>query len=409
VSGRLLLCMAVAVVLTLAAAAAADGAPQDTLARRPFAPTDRGLFVPDVYPGTQPLAPAAGSPLSDAEALDALGSYLTVEFPGDTAAQDAAKAVFNDATAKAKIPAPTLRAGFAALRGTVADGAVDFILHAQTSDGAPLVKDVVFGTTEPQNVAQVGPGDSAHPEQIRITFKSSHQADNPFLFSRLFVHEALHQDPSGGTLEEAAAVSLDSLFLLGQLARHPELAATGSEVARRNNSNALLRLNSGTGSALGLYATNGNAPIFPGGAVDYRSFWARFSSASDLNQTPPGNQLLGSYLTSFHAPGAPDCSAATFDKSLLDCIDANGNGGLAPGDLVAAAQALKLDTGCKVPRLAGLKLAAAKRKIVSAGCKTGRVKRKKAAKRKRGRVLSQKPQPGKLLSRGAKVALVVGR
>jgi hypothetical protein len=64
---------------------------------------------------------------------------------------------------------------------------------------------------------------------------------------------------------------------------------------------------------------------------------------------------------------------------------------------------------CVVPALKGMKLAAARRKLGAAHCRTGKVKRKKAARKKRGKVLSQSPRAGRALALQAKVSLVVGK
>jgi hypothetical protein len=60
-------------------------------------------------------------------------------------------------------------------------------------------------------------------------------------------------------------------------------------------------------------------------------------------------------------------------------------------------------TGCRVPRLQGAKLKAAKKRVRKAGCGVGRVKKLDGATAKTGRVVKQRPKPGKLLSPGTKV------
>jgi hypothetical protein len=64
---------------------------------------------------------------------------------------------------------------------------------------------------------------------------------------------------------------------------------------------------------------------------------------------------------------------------------------------------------CRVPRVVMKKLPVARRAITKAGCRVGKVKRKRAARRKRGRVISQSPKAGRTLARGARVNLVVGK
>jgi hypothetical protein len=64
---------------------------------------------------------------------------------------------------------------------------------------------------------------------------------------------------------------------------------------------------------------------------------------------------------------------------------------------------------CKVPRVIGMRLAVARKKIGQANCNTGRVRRARSAKTRVGKVLSQSPNAGSVRKRGTKVNLVVGR
>ena len=62
---------------------------------------------------------------------------------------------------------------------------------------------------------------------------------------------------------------------------------------------------------------------------------------------------------------------------------------------------------CIVPRVIGLRLAVARKRIGRANCRVGRVRRTRS--RRVGRVLAQSPRAGRRLARGARVNLVVGR
>lgn len=63
---------------------------------------------------------------------------------------------------------------------------------------------------------------------------------------------------------------------------------------------------------------------------------------------------------------------------------------------------------CRVPRVIGLRLAAAKTRIRHASCALGQVRRVEADKERVGRVLRQRPRPGARLPHRARVNLVVG-
>jgi hypothetical protein len=64
---------------------------------------------------------------------------------------------------------------------------------------------------------------------------------------------------------------------------------------------------------------------------------------------------------------------------------------------------------CVVPKLVGLTLKKAKAKIKRYHCRVGKVTRKASTARKNGKVLAQKPKPGRRLAPGAKVNVTVGK
>jgi hypothetical protein len=64
---------------------------------------------------------------------------------------------------------------------------------------------------------------------------------------------------------------------------------------------------------------------------------------------------------------------------------------------------------CVVPKVKGKKLRAAKQAIRRSHCSVGRVTRAFSTKVKKGRVISQKPKPGKKLAAGSKVKLKVSK
>jgi DNA-binding beta-propeller fold protein YncE len=63
---------------------------------------------------------------------------------------------------------------------------------------------------------------------------------------------------------------------------------------------------------------------------------------------------------------------------------------------------------CLVPKLAGKRLAAAKRALARANCRLGKVVRRRSRRVNRGRVLSQRPAAGKHRPAGTRVAVVIG-
>jgi hypothetical protein len=338
--------------LALVAAAPVQAQTPDQLLRnRPFAPTDRALFLHAVYPNNSADTPATGTTLTEAQGRAKLKSYLQTEYPNSTATQNAGLAVYDNATAKQKVPDPQLRAALAALEGTFADPAINRLLNSKTSAGNPRFVRASYGGNPFGVVAISAPyNGSPDPDDYEFFFDPTYRYESPFLLTPFWLHEPLHEAGPNGIYEEGANSSFDELFYGRQLVRHPGLARMGTKLARTTNTLGLARLNSGLGSRLGLYATNGGRQLYPGSSsFPQKSWWALiqriYPSSLAPRQVTDGNALLGQYLAATHETGAPSCSAAKFSKALLDCIDKNRNGRTSSASLVAAARAMKLNVG----------------------------------------------------------------
>jgi uncharacterized delta-60 repeat protein len=92
---------------------------------------------------------------------------------------------------------------------------------------------------------------------------------------------------------------------------------------------------------------------------------------------------------------------ATFESDKTLTIAETGNGAGLLG--TAAFQQ------CVVPKLVGKSLARAKNALRRAHCRTGKVSRRYSSTVSKGRVLAQRPKPGRRLIGGSKVNLLVGR
>jgi beta-lactam-binding protein with PASTA domain len=64
---------------------------------------------------------------------------------------------------------------------------------------------------------------------------------------------------------------------------------------------------------------------------------------------------------------------------------------------------------CVVPNVLGQLLITAKTRIKRAHCRVGTVTYKPSTRRKKNRILSELPRPGRRLKNGAKVNVIVGR
>lgn len=359
-SRTIALCLSLAAVPTAvlyspaaqATRASFEGADAATeiLSRRPLSPTNPNLFIPSAYPDTLPLEPAVGCEPTEEEARELLQNYTAVDGFIDPAE---ALAIFDSEAAKAKISSPSLRLALVALKGTIGEPAIDFILYQTTAEGLPKVAEVKFEPVPLGNYAGAWIRVDSTTEQMTILANERYRAENPFLFAITLAHPALHQDNDSTNFEETSIRAIDILIYLAQLSRHPELAQTGTELSRRHNYYALLRLNSGEESRLGLYRSNGEARIVPGSPLVFTSWWQLYRPLlPPFGRYSPGNDLLGRYLQGIEEEGRAVCTGEEFNQALLDCIDQN-QAALSDEQLVAAATALQLDTATQFNSSAG--------------------------------------------------------
>jgi hypothetical protein len=290
---------------------------------------------------------------------------MAAEFPGDRAAQTAALDSFDNRQIKARIPSPALRAAYTGLEINPAnrdDAATNRFLFTLTSSGNPKFNRLVFTTLPPETIATTDDAGTIDTEQVNIYFNSRYAAEDPFLFTHWIAHELVHGDGINGGYEEAAARAFDNLIYLQQLVKHRKLARSHTALARLANTEAMARLNSGLGADLGLFESNAHRQVFPGSsAVTARSWW-EFVFNGDTNVTA-GNELYAKYLEVMHQDGKPACSAIEFNEALLRCVS-QGQGMLTNSELIAAADALELDTS--IPnRAAPAKCAPLKGPVVS--------------------------------------------
>ncbi len=313
------------------------------LAQRPLAPQERNRFYPGLAYPEVPQAPhLGGEDLPQKKASKMLMAYMGEESPGDL---QTAVAVFNNPVAKEKIQSPKLRAALAALTPTVGAPAIDLILNAKTLEGLPKVKSIEFAEFPAHIPSDTGAFVEVDPatNQMTIKFNMANRGENPFRFAPTIAHEALHQDSVVATYEEATAVAVETLVMMEQLANHPELANPITAMSQVQNTKLVARLNSGTGSLLGLFATNGGQLIFPNStaAVQARSFMDFFINPILANT--PGNDLLRAYLKELSGvENTDELPGLDFNQQLLEWLDQH-QGDISAKTLVKAAQALQLD------------------------------------------------------------------
>jgi hypothetical protein len=198
----------------------------DLLAQPPRVPSDVGRFTPDLYPDAPPLVPASGHRHSDTSIEEVM--LELVGSPGE----------------------PVFEAWNA---GRTAVGHLRY--------GTPTAAGRVIGP------------DASGARVVNERYR----AEDPRLLLPSIVHDVLWSGPGAGHAEETVLHGLGAYVHAALLARAPELATTGTELARRQSSITITLLNSrqpGT-ATITLVAPDGPGTV-PGGAPAMQTpdFWS---------------------------------------------------------------------------------------------------------------------------------------
>lgn len=304
----------------------------------PFEPTDHRLFVPQTYTDTPDLVPADVKPVNSTEIKAQLGKTLTFRFPENKTAVQEGMDLLADSQLKALVPDIRLQASLAALKGTPGEAAIDVI-----KNGA--FRSVRFENL-PSGIIAASKPDPANRQKPELLFNKQYESEDFRLFSSGFAHEALHQDSIASGREERISHSLDTLVYGKLIEEDPSLAESGTELARRQNTKLMARLNSRDAQGnLRLFTAQGN--VYPNG-TSLENFAAAFKSTDPnspngtITDNSPGNDLLKQYLLTMTGT---DLDKPDFDAETEQLIDEKQTA-LTPAEVVRAAQALKLNVDC---------------------------------------------------------------
>ena len=225
---------------------------QDTLKQPPFPPTDVDLFAPAVYPGGPAMEPAGTTANDEATLRGQLKALLEERFGIGSTKVNQGLATFDAASTKEIVPHPRLRAALVSLKGTVGEPAIAGALDQTYSA-------VRFGTPCCNAIAQVMPQTDG---TLHIVFNESYQYEDFRLLANTMAHEVLHRDTINANKEELTADSIDILVYGQFLLEVPELATSGTELARFKNTDLMARINTRDANGkLRLFTSQGN--IFP--------------------------------------------------------------------------------------------------------------------------------------------------
>jgi len=229
------------------------------LAGGPRVPVDIDLFSsntlfgqPGIYPDGRPMVPAAGN-------LDAETARELALAAGGTVARDA----FDTEPLLGAVPEPGVRAGLALLSATMA---------------APLLGDL-SGLTLPRTYGDLdAPGRVIGNDEngVRVV-NARYSGEHPALLALSLTHDLLWSGEGAAHDEEATLHALGAMVHLQLIARHPAIAHTGTELARRQNSLAVTLLESRRHHDAAFRAREPEgAGTIPGGAPALASadFWS---------------------------------------------------------------------------------------------------------------------------------------
>ena len=296
---------------TLAATVAGDVSPLAALlASRAFAITREEVVARDFIPA-----------VTDADRDSAAMRAALEEHLARRQAEPAtaARALSRyDAMPAATVPSPKARAALAALTGTFAESAIDYLLTESNCTRRPVAA-ILF--QEPPEA----PGLFA-----RVTFAADGRrvvSLNPIIegepierLMSILAHEAIHCDREAGILEEISATAFDAFLYLNMLAVFPELADDGTPLSRDLNVDVVAMINSGRRfpESAGVLPSFAIDQALPGSDSDAGSFAALVADAyGGLPAESPAEPLAQAYVTVLAAQGGIEEGPA-FDPNYLD-------------------------------------------------------------------------------------------
>jgi hypothetical protein len=192
-------------------------------------------------------------------------------------------------------------------------------------------------------------------------------------------------------------------------------ALEAGAITRRADKLAFVaNVNGGVGNEIRIYQTTGPPPSAP---VDQCNIGPNSFQSLRVSFSPDGQSLSYDAPDGIHLvtlTGFPSCAGLTDGLIVPGAAEPY----FGPADVSQSSTPTQTTTtttthttpSCKVPRLHGLSLAAARRRLLSAHCRSGHVRLARAARDKhRGLiVLSQQPRAGATRAPDAKVNIVLG-
>lgn len=239
------------------------------------------------------------------------------------------------------MPSPKMRAALAALTGTFADAAIDYLLTDKNCTGKPAAL-IVF-QEPPEAPDLLGRSTFTTDRRRVISLNPSTEGDRIEHLMPLLVHEAIHCDRDDGRFEEIAATALDSFLYMQLLAVDPTLVQANTPLARDLNIDVVAMINSGRAvpESVGVLKSPSVTQAVPGSTARAASFGDLVVAAYEgLEQNESRDEGLANTFVAVlaEASGMPALSA--FDLAYLDEVLGRA---MPPAVLGAALAALEME------------------------------------------------------------------
>jgi hypothetical protein len=257
-------------------------------------------------------------------------------------------ALFDNPTIVKVAPDPRLRASLVALKGTPGEAAINAVLTKNSKISSIRYYD--FNNASSIAGAQ---GDPNNKGKTIININVRYQYEDFRVLAPTMSHEALHLDSKVTAREERIAHDMEAMIYGKFVLENPSLAQSKTELARRENTQLMGRLNSrDTNGNLRLYTGQGN--IFPAPAPYDRNDPSQTSAPIVTNfaasfegpftASSPGNTVLQQEVKALTGiTNKKTLQKVGFNAYTENLLNQNQKV-FTPAQLVQLAQALKLDT-----------------------------------------------------------------
>ncbi len=304
---------------------------QSLLASAVLIPDDVSIIQVTVTP---PITAADRDPVAVRAAL--AGHLSRRGVSATTAARALAR---YDAISPEIVPSPKARAALAALTGTFADPAIDFLLTSQNCTGRPVAS-IAF-EPPPGDPDLLGQVTHLPDGRRKVSLNPATEGESIDHLMPILAHEAIHCDQEGSILEEVVATAFDSFLYLTLVASSPEIVGAGTILARDLNADAIAMINSGRAlpESVGLLQSPSKDPFFPPGRSGAQSFADFIAAAYGNIEVTSATEPLAQRYADIIADATGQPRDDVFDIRYLDTLL-----GLAldPAALIAVIQAFRL-------------------------------------------------------------------